>query len=303
MAETSEAVSSDYSKDTLVQVRSKLKEEHDKSAELFDEKEYNRLVEDDQHLSRYMKRKKGDPVLSVPFLVNLLKWRKSFGISDLTEQSFPREFYDLGGIHVYESDKDGNVVLYVRIKFFSKVPEILDLLKKFAVFQMFKADDEAHRKGVGWVLLFDCSATGLANVDMDMVNFVNVTLRHYFPSGQQYVLAHNVPWLLNALKTIMWSVLPANVKRRIKFSNDKTITDYIPADHLPAYILGGSCPRDFRFVPKVALATDDLVSSGTLKFDEAGQLRVRKYYEKLYATYKIKEEVEVPAIGVEAEAK
>lgn len=63
------------------------------------------------------------------------------------------------GIHLYENDKHGNVVLYIRLKYFQKLTEILELLKKFAIYNMFLADAEAASRddGSGWVLLFDCT--------------------------------------------------------------------------------------------------------------------------------------------------
>ena len=111
----------------------------------------------------------------------------------------------LGGIHLFDDDKEGNVVLIVRLKFLHKIPEIIELLKKFVVFQMFAADAVAAKRnnGTGWALMIDCSGAGLANADLEMASFLNNTLKSYFPSGQRYVLVHNLPWLLNFLKNVV----------------------------------------------------------------------------------------------------
>ena len=110
-----------------------------------------------------------------------------------------------GGIHLYEDDKEGNVILFVRLRFLHKIPEIVELLKKFLVFQMFAADTTAAQRqnGTGWALVFDCTGAGVANADLEMASFLNNTLKSYFPSGQRYVLAHNLPWLLNFLKNVV----------------------------------------------------------------------------------------------------
>lgn len=277
--------SEDIPLEVVSEIRAKLIEEVGKvnDATLFDAKEYQRLLHDDDHLRRYIKRKKGDVSQSVTFLVEVLRWRKKLGVPDMVETTFPKEFYELGGIHVYSEDKDGNILLHVRLRLFQKIPEILELLKKFTVFQMLRADEEAARRGndVGWVLLFDCSGAGVANADMEMANFVNTTLRGYFPSGQKYVLIHNLPWLLNALKNIVFAMLPSNVKQRIKFSSDKNIKEYIPEANLPEY-MGGTCQSVYPVVPQQTFTTAELIKVGTLPMSSDEQTRVKKYYEKLY---------------------
>ena len=238
----------EYSADFLHSVRQRLTEEIEKSEDktMYDEKEYQKYLSDDDYFKHYIRRKKGDLEASVTFLIEILKWRKRLSISDLTERSFPKEFYDFGGIHVYGSDIDGNVICHIRLRLFSKIPEILDILKKFVIFQMMKADEEGFRKSmqtgqdIGWILLFDCTGAGVSNADLEMSNFVNSTLKNYFPYGQKYVLNHNLPWLLNAIKSVIFTMLPANVKKRIRFSTDKTIQELIPRDQLPEYMGGTS---------------------------------------------------------------
>ena len=82
-------------------------------------------------------------------------------------------------------------------------------------------------------------------------------------------------------------MVPGPIKKRIKFSTDSTITEYIDADHLPSYINGGTCSKSYRHVPLGCLPTSELVSSGKLAINQDEQLnRVQKYYEKLYEDFK-----------------
>jgi len=276
-------------------VRAKLIEEYtslpEESKSLLDEVEYQSWLDDAYYFERYVKRKKGDLSATIPFLLDVLKWKKKLGLSHLTEKSFPKEFFDFGGIHVYGKDKHGNVICHIRLRLFSKIPEILDILKKFVLFQMLKADAEAariareSRSDVGWVLLFDCTGAGVANADMEMSNFVNTTLKNYFPYGQKYVLNHNLPWLLNAIKNVIFAMLPANVKKRIKFSNEKTLRDFIPEEQLPLY-MGGSNNYPYPYVPRAVLTTSEMVKQGILTLTSEEELRVQKYYEKVYSDVK-----------------
>lgn len=279
----------------LETVREKLVEEYSKLSEtevdLLDQVEYQRFLTDSYYFERYVKRKKGDLTATVPFLLDVLRWRKKLGLSQLHEKSFPKEFYDFGGIHVYGKDKDGNIICHIRLRLFSKIPEILDILKKFVLFQMLRADEESARiaretgQDVGWVLLFDCTGAGVASADLEMANFVNNTLKNYFPYGQKYVLSHNLPWLLTALKNVIFAMLPTNVKKRIKFSNDKVIRDFIPDEQLPSY-MGGTNNHPYPYVPRGVLTTAEMTKQGVLKMSSEEELRVQKYYEKVYADVK-----------------
>lgn len=278
----------EYTPELIVEIRNKLKEEVSAlDPSCYDELEYQRFLSDDEYFKKYIKRKRGDVAATVPFLIGVLKWRQSFGISQLTETSFPREFYDIGGIHVYGHDIDGHVLLHVRISLFQKITEILDLLKKFTIFLMLKADSESYAKGPGhgWVLIFDCTGAGLSNADIEMATFLNSTLKNYFPSGQMYVLGHNLPWLLNAVKNIIFAMLPANVKRRIKFSNDKTIAEFISKDQLPSY-MSGTSTQVYPYIPKGSLSTSEMVKHGLLSLTPEEESRVHKYYDKLYSDLK-----------------
>lgn len=276
----------EYTNEFLTSIKDRISEEISKLPEEFDSILYNEWMNDETLFLRYVKRKRGDLAATIPFLLEILRWREKNSISKLTELSFPKEFYDFGGIHVYGSDREGNSICHVRIRFFYKQPEILELLKKFVVFQMLKADQLAASRGKGWILLFDCTASSVANADIEMVNFVNSTLRNYFPSGQMYVLSHNLPWLLNALKTVVFTMLPSNVKKRIKFSNEKSIDEYIDKSLLPPY-MGGTCNQIYPSpIPKGVITTAQMAKEKILPLTTEEELRVEKYYEKVYSEIK-----------------
>lgn len=87
-----------FTEEFVKQVRAKLTEEVDKLADksVLDEREYNKWLTNDAYFIRYVKRKHGDINATIPFLINVLKWRQTMGVSELTEDSFPVEFYDSG---------------------------------------------------------------------------------------------------------------------------------------------------------------------------------------------------------------
>lgn len=58
----------------------------------------------------------------------------------------------------------GNFVLHIRTKLYQKISQISDLLKKFTIFMMYKADKLAAEANVGWVIVFDCSEAGIVSI-------------------------------------------------------------------------------------------------------------------------------------------
>lgn len=275
----------EYPPEVLSSVRKKLIESVQANADSFDAELVQRLLNEDPLLNRYLRRRNGDIETGFNFIKSALEWRKKLAISELNEHSFPSEFYQVGGIYLYKEDVHGNVVLHIRIRLFQKVEGILELLKKFSIYLMYQADELAAAKGpnYGWVLLFDCSEAGIANADIDMANFVSSTLRNYFPSGQKYVLVYKLPWLLNAVKTFIFAMLPAYVKRKIKFCDAKSLTDLIAAENLPDYMGGPGGPEQYRLHPKNTLTTREMVKKGLLSMSDEQLVKVYQYFDKLKA--------------------
>ncbi|XP_053202939.1 motile sperm domain-containing protein 2-like [Panonychus citri] len=272
-----------YPEETLTQVRSKLREKLSNRLTEIDVNLLDRLMVDDLLLRRYIKRRNGDIETSVPFLCSVLEWRKRMGFPELTETSFPSEFYEVGGIYNYGIDSEGNPVVHIRIRLFQKIEGILDILKKFSIYQMYRADELAASKGpeFGWVLVFDCTDASIANADIDMANFVSSTLRNYFPSGQKYILVHRLPWLLSAVKTLVYTMLPGYVKKKIRFCDEKTLTDHIAINNLPDYLGGPGTPSDYRLIPQGLTTTRELTIKGLLPMSDEQLSKTYQYYDKL----------------------
>lgn len=274
-----------YPEEVLSSVRKKLVDIAQECSDKLDNELLQRLLHEDPLLNRYLRRRNGEVEAGFNFIRSALEWRKRLGISELTDLSFPTEFYQVGGIYLYKEDIHGNVILHIRIRLFQKVEGILDLLKKFSIYLMYQADELAAAKGpdYGWVLLFDCSEAGIANADIDMANFVSSTLRNYFPSGQKYVLVYKLPWLLNAVKTLIFAMLPSYVKRKIKFCDGKSLTDLIPIENLPDYMGGTGGYEQYRLHPKDTMSTEELVRKGLMPMSEEQLTKVNQYFDKLRA--------------------
>lgn len=270
-----------YTDDFLCNVKSQLREEISKSPDQYDASMFDRWIRDEVLFLRYVRRQKGNFDATVAFLLSILHWRQANGISSLSDSSFPREFYEIGGMHTYGWDKAGNCVCYIRARFFTMQREIVEVMKKFVIYQMYKADELGASNGAGWVLVFDCTGAVYSNIDREMAQFLQVTLRDYFPSGQAYMLAHNLPWLLNAVSKLLFTMLPHNVRERLKHSNDKTITQYIDRQFLPPY-LGGTCDQRYPDpLPANVLPLFAVAALNNIHLTDEQRMHLDKYYEKI----------------------
>lgn len=107
--------------------------------------------------------------------------------------------------------------------------------------------------------MFDLSGAGLGNVSMDLLNFLIHTLKTYYPLSVQYVLVHNLPWVLRSFWPVvkMWL---GDLQHLVKFSSGDQIRDYIDEENLPRY-LGGKCTKNFAQAPKTAPGVDEVAPS------------------------------------------
>ena len=113
-----------------------------------------------------------------------MRWRKEFGVPFFKGTDFPEEFYRVGGIFEYEKDREGNVVIYMRIKMHRKISELELVLKQYVVYLLNKVDVEVD--GRGMAIVFDCQDAGLGNVDMDMLWFLISSMNKYYPKGIRF---------------------------------------------------------------------------------------------------------------------
>jgi hypothetical protein len=114
------------------------------------------------------------------------------------------------------------------------------------------------------------------NADLDMANFVVSSLHGHFPYGQRYVLVHNCPWFLSALRNVIFAMLPAHVRRSVKFSSDRSIDEYIDHCNLPDYMGGGEQNSKYRWMPTSLRSTVEI-----LNVTDEEYKRVKKYYDKV----------------------
>lgn len=238
--------SNSKSAQALIEVRKRFLEYAERNPDKVNDRDKNKLATDDWYLKRYLLARNRRVKDTLDMLRKTMEWRNEFGIHISEDAMFPLEFYKIGALFPYENDKKGNLVLYLRIKYHRKIVEMVEVEKHFLVHTFEKIDRITD--GQGLVILFDCQGAGYANCDVDFLQFLISCATEHAPVGLQYIIVYRLPWVMNAFWSLARKLLPTYLANRVRFCDEKTITDYIEPSNLPDF-MGGSCQRNYRWIP------------------------------------------------------
>ena len=156
---------------------------------------------------------------------------------------------------IYKPDRIGRPTLIIRGKFHRKIPIIQDRLNFYLAYVINKIDS-INNLEFSWNLVLDASSTGFANADLEMINFLHVLFRDYFPYGHTSFV-YGMPWLLNAFASFVLSIINSAYLKRIKFGGKEELLKLIAVENLPDF-LGGECKQNYRLVPRCAISAHEL---------------------------------------------
>jgi len=261
--------------ETIAKVRELCQKEFDKDPQAFDPTDVERFMNSDWTVTRFLLRKKDDPVEAAKMIVACARWRHRLGMPRWKDEDFPKEFYNLGGVFPYASDLLGNTVIYVRAKLYDKkLSCIQELFQHYIIHIANRVDNE--RDGRGWSIIFDCSGTGLANMDVNMLVFMLNEVIPHLPKGLNYVLIYELPWLLSKIVNTTIACLPSEYKKLAKTASKKDIHNWVAKDSLPDF-MGGTCDINYRRAPKNARSFDEMATE--LKLSEKDLASIKKIYQ------------------------
>lgn len=261
--------------EVIAKVRAICKAEFEKNPELYDESDIERFMTSDWTVTRFLLRKKDNVEDAAQMIIGCAKWRNKLGMPRWKDEDFPQEFYNIGGVFPYAPDLLGNTVIIVRAKLYDKkLSCIQELFQRYIVHIANRVDNE--RDGRGWSILFDCSGTGIANMDVNMLLFMLNEVIPHLPKGLNYVLIYELPWLLSKIVNTTIACLPSEYKKLAKTASKKDIHNWIANDALPDF-MGGTCDINYRRSPKGCQSFDEMAKD--LKLSEKDLAMIKKIYQ------------------------
>ena len=219
-------------------------------------------------------------------LLESLKWRKQYGLHDIRDAHFPREFYKLK-MFTYTHHTDINrLILFVRAnKYVSISSSMREFMVKCLVHEVEKrviALSPLTERGfydLNSITILDCTGIGYENLDIKlMMSILGLAAR--FPLLGKETWIYGLPNFAKYLEPIVRKGIPRHVNKRILLvSHDEAVTK-LGLDRLPKF-MGGTCPIDPDVqIPDESKDLDDLnCGPGTL-LKQSDWLKFKKHYLK-----------------------
>lgn len=259
----------------IEKVRALCKVEFEKNPDNFDSNDIERFMKSDWTVTRFLLRKKENVDEAAKMIVDCAKWRHRLGMPKWKDEDFPKEFYNVGGVFPYAPDELGNTVIYVRAKLYDKkLSCIQEIFRHYFIHIANRVDEE--RDGRGWSILFDCSGTGMANMDINMLLFMLNDVVPHLPKGLNYVLVYELPWLLSKIVNGAVAVLPSDLKKLVKTASKKDINNWVSQESLPDF-MGGTCDINYRRSPKGCKSFDEMAP--TFNWTDKELAAIKKVYQ------------------------
>jgi hypothetical protein len=259
----------------IEETRRLLKRKYLKRPESFYPSDYERMLNDDWTVSRFLLRCRLQPKRAAKLMEQCGKFRHEYrmGVSKLSD--FPIEFHRAGGLFRYAPDRVGNETLYMRVRMHKRVPELSQIMREFILCCLEECD--RANNGRGTAVIFDLTNCGLQNADPGFLFWLVYSFRNYCPKGLSYIIIYNLPWILNATAKMALSWLSSTNRRRLRFVSGEGIKDFIAPENLPDY-MGGTCKIDYRAVPEGSRLAEETAEEYKLTREQSR--KIREVYEK-----------------------
>ncbi|GIY80957.1 uncharacterized protein CDAR_70921 [Caerostris darwini] len=168
-----------------------------------------RVKESDWYIGRYLLHTDKDLDKAFHMLQESLEYRKEMELNTLSKKDLPKEYFDARAIIMYNKDKRDHPIVAVRCKTHVKNPEMRKQQLQYMLYWIEKAVRASDWGVVS--ILFDCTDSGVSNVDIELMRNLFDAFKKYYPWGLAYFLVYNMPWYLSGkfslfIASIEWAL-------------------------------------------------------------------------------------------------
>lgn len=224
----------------------RLKEATSNPTELFHPLDLDR-IKDEKYLKRILSHSDKDAKEAADVLWDILTWRKNVGASDINESNIRMDYVNQGMFFPRGRDLDGCLLLTLRSKMHVKGQKDYEELKKIMIYWFDRLEREENGNQI--TMFFDMDGAGLSNMDMELIKYLIMLFKLYYPNFLNYIVIFNMPWVLNAAFKVVKTLLPAKAVERMRFVNKDTLKTVVaPEQALKCW--GGKDDYEFVFIPE-----------------------------------------------------
>lgn len=168
-------------------------------------------------------------------LCRALAWKKSYGLHDRTDATFPLENWSLNSVEIAGRDRQGRPIQWETMHNQVVFKEVRWLTKQFVAHCFEKIDRLAG--DAGFIAITDSTGAGMNNIDLEVTKF-KIEVLGYYPGGiRQYVVVE-LPWLLNAIMKMIVGLMPKQLAELVTFKKASELSSSIDPVFIPER-LGG----------------------------------------------------------------
>lgn len=261
--------------ETVQIVRETVLNECEKEPESFDFCDVERVRHDDDYVYRFVQDRYGKADEASRMLLDALRWRKSYGVNQMKSSDFPQEIFQVGELFEFHKDKNGISTLYLRVDRHRPLPAWKEIIKRFIIFNIERAEKIATENGAGIGLVVDARNGKIYHVEIDLDYFALKSIINYYPGCLQYLAIYEIPWVLMAILKLIRTWLPPHYQEKIQFINKSNADEFIGLENFPQF-MGGERP--------MLWPEECLTSPPAIKFEEDGSVQ-RGGAERLHKIY------------------
>lgn len=246
----------------------------------------------DWMLKRFLISAHKDADAAFQKFIEFFTFRKQFNVASMTvENVFPSEFFQIHPFDCGGFDKNGNRCFTVRLKYYRKMPQFENFIKRGIVYFSEQMDLE-YEQGAGLLcdgvcLILDAQDFGVTNLDMDMLQFIVKHTPTFYSGLVRCCLIYETPFLLSYLFKVVEGWLPSSTDKdgnKRKFFHavtKKNIHEWIDADQRPDFLNGSR--EVSKAVPPTSLPFEQFVLNVN-GMEEQNVKKIKEYLDQLIST-------------------
>jgi hypothetical protein len=174
---------------------------------------------------------------SFKMLLKSNKWRREFGVENLTEEDkdIKEEIATGKACLLRHRDFSGRPILYISAKRHNAYERDIDRVTKFIVYMLEQACKKCDEDIIdNLCIVFDLKEFSTANMDYQFVKNLIWLLSHHYPERLGTCLIINAPMIFYGCWTVIKPWLSNATSNKVTFADDKKICEYLHPDMLPA---------------------------------------------------------------------
>nr|XP_046917393.1 uncharacterized protein LOC124497760 [Dermatophagoides farinae] len=218
----------------IERLRQRFEKEIETNPSYYHEIDIKRIREEEWPIKRFLIANNADENIAFDSMQRTYRWRNKFGIHDRTDQSFPREFWQLSGVEIIRSI-NGQFVIIEVLRYQRKCNQLQQLQYQFVAHCLEKVDRIAGENG--FIALKDLTNAQHHNINFDLIEFQMIVSDH-FPLGLQQIWLVNCPWIIRPFLPIVVNFLFPKFRQLIHYLQSKQLLDSIDREQIPK-TLGG----------------------------------------------------------------